>query len=133
MDQITAHNRQKKPLQTTALKETVAQPQKQDVHNTHKRHTGNLRFWGTRNAALQGTTGPIHKAITSRVRDVVDFRNTKEQRELDKMRKQKTMSQMKEQDKITARDQSKKENKCNNIHSIGTQKAKREKKGQKCI
>ena len=52
------------------------------------------------------------KALFSKAEDVADFPNTEKQtKEVDKMRRQRTMSQMNEQDKALARNLSKNGNK----------------------
>lgn len=76
----------------------MARTQQQDTQNTEDT-PGSTRFW--KKGTLYCRTLEdlfIIRPLLLRAEDVADFTNTKRQREVDKMRRQRNMPQMKEQD-----------------------------------
>ena len=101
--QNTDHNRQLEPLQSTELKDKASKTRRR-AHSAHIADTlGSPRAW-------ECTMGPIlHKAITLKNQEllVTYLTYTNRHRDLDKMRRQRNLSQVKKQDEATARDLSK--------------------------
>ena len=103
-DKNTTCNRQRELLQTTGLKDKAARTQQQSTRCTHWGHL--LSALGTGDMTLKGSPGPLQKAVTLKIRRLTFLTHRSRCRDLDKIRRQKNLFQMKGQDKTTAGDRS---------------------------